>query len=416
MLPYGKQTIEKDDVAAVLEALQSDWLTTGPKVAEFETAFAAATSTRHAVAVSSGTAALHAAMVAANIGSSNSKGEFRSNGAGNPKNGSFSNEGSIDEVIVPAITFAATSNAAIYCGAKPVFADVDPDTLLIDPTDVERKITPNTRAIVAMDYGGQPCDYAALRYLADKHNLILIADACHSLGASAGAQAVGSLADLTCFSLHPIKQITSGEGGMIVTNDGNAALAMKQFRNHGITTDHRQREKMSQHQYAMETLGFNYRLTDIQCALGLSQLSKLKRFVRRRNDVARFYGSMLSSVDHVTPLSNRPGIEHGYHLFVVRWNEAATGVSRDEAFDMLRDRGIGVNVHYQPVYQHPYYKQRFGEQDGCCPNAEAAYQQILSLPIFPSITETDIRQVVGELISIGQSKLQSPSQVQRKVA
>ena len=391
MLPYGKQTIEKDDVAAVVEALQSDWLTTGPKVTEFENAFASTTSSRHAVAVSSGTAALHAAMVAAKVGPN-------------------------DEVIVPAITFAATSNAAIYCGAKPVFADVDSNTLLIDPADVARKITPNTRVIVAMDYGGQPCDYSALQCLADKHNLIVIADACHSLGGSSGSRPVGSLADLTCFSLHPIKQITSGEGGVIVTNDGEAAAKMKSFRNHGITTDHRQREKLAQHQYAMESLGFNYRLTDIQCSLGLSQLKKLTKFTRRRNDVASFYRNLLNSIPFVQPLEQRTGVASAYHLFVVRWNSQTTGVSRDEAFDSLRQRGIGVNVHYQPVYQHPFYIQRFGDQNGCCPNAEMAYEQILSLPIFPTITEADIRNVVDQLIAVGQQASNSLSNTQKKVA
>ena len=377
MLPYGKQTIENDDIAAVVEALQSDWLTTGPKVREFESAFADVTSCQHAVAVNSGTAALHAAMFAAGVGNKPT-----------------------DEVIVPAITFVATANAAVYQGARPVFADVDPDTLLIDPNDVAQKITPNTRAIVAMDYAGQPCDYAALRELADQSNATLISDACHSLGGSVGASAVGSLADLTCFSLHPIKQITCGEGGMVVTNDARAAAAMKNFRNHGITTDHRQREKLAQHQYGMQSLGFNYRLTDIQCALGLSQLGKLARFTRRRNDIARFYQTLFESLTFATPLTCRNNVQHAYHLFVVKWNAAETGLARDAAFNQLRARGIGVNVHYQPVYQHPYYEQRFGDQNGSCPNAERVYSEILSLPIFPDITESDIRRVVHELSDV----------------
>ena len=304
MLPYGKQTIEKDDIAAVVETLQSDWLTTGPKVEEFENAFANAVSVRHAVAVSSGTAALHSAMFAAGIGKNET-----------------------DEVIVPAITFVASANAAVYLNANPVFADVDANTLLIDPDDVRRKITPRTRAIVAMDYAGQPCDYVALKQIADQHNLILISDACHSLGASTEAGPVGSLADFTCFSLHPIKQITAGEGGVIATNDGQAANAMKAFRNHGIQTDWSMREELAQHQYAMSMIGFNYRLTDIQCALALSQLKKLDRFTRRRNDIARFYRSLLEPLPYVQPLAVRPGIEHAYHLFVVRWDSELTGIS-----------------------------------------------------------------------------------------
>lgn len=381
MLPYGKQTIEKDDIEAVVNALQSDWLTTGPLVSTFETTFAQAVGAQQAVSFSSGTAALHAVMHAAGIGADAN-----------------------DEVIVPAITFVATSNAVLYQNAKPVFADVNSDSLLIDPEDVARKITPNTKAIVAMDYAGQPCDYAALRALADQHNLVLISDACHSLGAAIGSNRVGSLADFTCFSFHPIKQITSAEGGMVTTNNHLAATTLKEFRNHGITTDHRQRESKQQHQYAMESLGFNYRLTDLQCALGLSQLAKLKRFTRRRNDIARFYRSLLQSIPHVKPLYTRTGIEHAHHLFVIRWDQASTGLSRDHAFEQLRERKIGVNVHYQPVYQHPYYVNRFGDQTGTCPTAERVYQEILSLPIFPLMREEDVRQVVDQLQAITQAK------------
>lgn len=389
MLPYGKQTIEQDDIEAVTAALQSDWLTTGPLVDEFENAFALATSSIHAVAVSSGTAALHTAMHAAGIGSRDK-----------------------DEVIVPAISFVATANASLYLGATPVFADINPDTLLIDPEDVRRKITPNTRAIVAMDYAGQPCDYAALRAIADQHNLILIADACHSLGASIGASRVGSLADFSCFSLHPIKQITAGEGGVVVTNDGRAASSMRAFRNHGIATDGRQRAGSPSHRYAMESLGFNYRLTDIQCALAHSQLKKLGRFTRRRNDVARFYGSLLQSTPFATPLHVRPGVEHAYHLYVVRWNSRLSGISRDEALKQLRERGIGANVHYQPIYQQPYYEQRFGRQTGCCPQAETVAEDILSLPIFVDITESEVRRVVRDVLEVANQN----STLQKKVA
>lgn len=378
MLPYGKQTIEQDDIEAVVEALNSDWLTTGPKVAEFESAMAENCSTRFAVAVNSGTAALHAAMFAAGIAPG-------------------------DEVIVPSISFVATANAAVYLGAKPVFADIDPDSLLIDCEDVRRKITSKTKAIVAMDYAGQPCDYGTLREIASQHGLKLIADACHSLGGSFDKHPVGSLADLTCFSLHPIKQITAGEGGVVVTNDESANGAMRSFRNHGITTDFREREQLASYVYGMESLGFNYRITDIQCALAISQLAKLPRFTRRRNDIARFYRSLLGPIDVVTPLENASKIGHAYHLFVVKWNSEISGITRDEAFQRLRDRGIGVNVHYQPIYQHPFYVRRFGDQTGCCPNAEKAYQQILSLPIFPNMLASDVQRVVTELKAVAES-------------
>lgn len=376
MLPYSKQTIEQDDIDAVTETLTSGWLTTGPKVKEFEEAFALATHAKHAVAVNSGTAALHCAMFAAGIEAG-------------------------DEVIVPAITFVASSNAVIYQEATPVFADVNHSTLLIDPEDVRKKITPRTKAIVAVDYAGQPCDYEALRQLADEFNLVLIADACHSLGGSSRNTPVGHLADFTCFSLHPIKQITSGEGGMVTTECELAAKKMRQFRSHGVTTDFRQRSEMATHRYAMEFLGFNYRLTDIQCALGLSQLKKLSRFTDRRNEVAKAYQVLLKTVPHVTPLITHDHVVNAYHLFVVKWDAKKTGLSRDEAFHQLRNRGIGVNVHYQPIYQHPFYIDRYGDQTGCCPVAEAVYQQILSLPIFVQIADEEIQMVVECLNDIG---------------
>ncbi|MEM7785560.1 MAG: UDP-4-amino-4,6-dideoxy-N-acetyl-beta-L-altrosamine transaminase, partial [Planctomycetota bacterium] len=372
MLPYGKQTIGQDDIDSVLEVLQSQWLTTGPAVEQFENALADYTQAQGAVAVNSGTAALHTAMQAVGIGPG-------------------------DEVIVPAITFVATANAAVYLGAKPVFADVDPGTLLIDPIDVARKVSPRTKAIVGMDYAGQPCDYRELKKLADLNQSWLIADGCHSLGGSYLQQKVGTLADLTCFSFHPVKPITCGEGGAVVTDHEDLIPRMKSFRSHGITSDFRQREKSSQHQYEMRSLGFNYRITDLQCALGISQLSKLDRFTKRRNDIARYYDQLFQTQKTITPLTTHPSVCHARHLYVVNWNRKLAGTDRNFAFAQLRDRGIGVNVHYQPVYQHPWYIAQFGDQTGCCPVAEKVYQDILSLPIFPQMTEADIRFVVNTI-------------------
>lgn len=382
MLPYGKQSIDKDDIEAVTEVLHSDWLTTGPKVVELEREFAVTTSTQEAVAVNSGTAALHCAMVGAGLGPG-------------------------DEVIVPAITFVATANAAIYVGAQPVFADVNSETLLIDPDSIRQKITAKTKAIVAMDYGGQPCDYNTLRKIADDYDLTLISDACHSLGGSYAGRPVGSLADFTCFSLHPIKQITAGEGGIVVTNDQEAATRMRSFRNHGITTDFRERQKGSVHCYSMEHLGFNYRITDIQCALGVSQLKKLARFTRRRNDIANFYRTLLEDIPFVRPLEADPNLGHAYHLFVVKWDAAEAGCTRDEAFRQLKSRGIGTNVHYLPVYLHPYYQASFGDQSGTCPVAESAYEQILSIPMYPGLVEAEVRKVVEEIRLVGETVVAS---------
>ena len=382
-IPGTRQTIDEDDVQAITDAMRENLLTTGPRVEEFENAFARTVGTRFAVAVNSGTAALHAAAHACGIGT-----------------------GSNDEVIVPAISFVATANVALYLNAKPVFADIEPDTLRIDVADIERKISPNTKAIIAMDYGGQACDYAALRDLTDRYNLMLISDACHSLGGSLGARPVGSLADCTCFSLHPAKQITCGEGGVITTDDQDLAAKMKAFRNHGIGSNHRQRQREVTHRYRMEALGFNYRLTDIQCALALSQLKKLGRFTSQRNEVANVYDDLLRDCEFLNPLKTVRGVGHARHLYVVKWNELTCGVSRDEAFRALRDLGIGVNVHYQPIYQQPFYQQQINESEIAtpdCPAADAAYEEILSLPVFPGMTLHEISHVVESLHSVASS-------------
>lgn len=372
LLPYGRQSVDDDDVAAVAAVLRSDWLTTGPLVEQFERGFAAAVGADEAVAVSNGTAALHAAVHALDIGPG-------------------------DEVIVPAMTFAATANCVVYQGATPIFADVAPDTLLIDPAQVEAKLSPRSRAVIAVDYAGQPCDYDALRAITDRRGLALVSDACHAVGGSYRGRPVGTLADLNTFSLHPVKHMTTGEGGVITT--GNAALAqrMRVFRNHGITSDHRMREQQGSWRYEMVELGFNYRLTDLQCALGLSQLRKLHRWVARRQEIARRYDQALAQLPAVAPLAVRPDLSHAYHLYVVRFDLSRLRVGRAEIFAALRAEGIGVNVHYVPVHCHPFYQRRFGVGPGLCPVAEAAYQRIVSLPMFPAMTDRDVDDVVEAL-------------------
>ncbi|HLN59353.1 MAG TPA: aminotransferase class I/II-fold pyridoxal phosphate-dependent enzyme, partial [Thermoanaerobaculia bacterium] len=304
-LPYGRQDVHEDDIAAVVEVLRSDWLTTGPAVPAFEKAVAETVGAAEAVAVSSGTAALHAAYAALGLGPG-------------------------DEVIVPAITFAATSNAALYLGATPVFADVDAKTLLLDPADTERKITPRTRAIVAVDYAGQPCDYDALRALARSHGLLLVADACHSLGAAFRGRPVGALADLTAFSFHPVKTITTGEGGMVTTDDPDRARWMRAFRNHGITTDHRERAESGTVSYDMVLLGYNYRLTDFQAALGMAQLRRLSSVLEQRRRLADIYYRGLSDLAYVRPLLTAADRTHAHHILVVRLETGRLRQSRDE--------------------------------------------------------------------------------------
>jgi perosamine synthetase len=368
-LPYGRQHIDDDDVAAVVEALRSDWLTTGPRVEQFERALAEFTGAAHAVVVSNGTAALHAAMAALAIGPG-------------------------DEVIVPAITFVATANCVVYQGGTPVFADVEPDTLLLDPADVARRITPRTRAIAAVDYAGQPCDYTALRALAERRGLRLVADACHALGGSFHEKKVGALADLSTFSFHPVKPITTGEGGAITTDDADLAARMRVFRSHGITSDFRQREKAGAWAYEMTSLGFNYRLPDIACALGLAQLRKLPTLLARREEIAALYDAGWRARDYAQPLTLHPGRAHGRHLYVIKLAES---LDRDAVFRELRATRIGVNVHYAPVHLHPFYRERFGYAPGLCPVAERESRRILSLPLFPQMTEADVRDVFAAL-------------------
>ncbi len=376
MLPYGCQSVDESDIQVVAEVLRSDWLTTGPKVLEFEQAFADLVGQSYAVSVSSGTAALHAAMYALGITSG-------------------------DEVIVPAMTFVATANCVVYQGGTPIFCDVEPDTLLLDPDKLESKITSRSKAILVMDYAGHPCDYDTIRAIADRHGLALVADACHSLGGSYKGISVGSLADLNVFSFHPVKAITTGEGGMITTDNEALADELRIFRNHGVTSDHRQRADKGSFFYEMAELGFNYRLTDFQSALGLSQLYKLPEFVVRRQEIAVLYDVALSDTPAIFPLTVRSEVSHAYHLYVVQLDLSAISMNRAQLFAALRAENIGANVHYIPVYWHPYYRH-LGYQKGICPIAETAYQQILSLPIYPRMSDRDVETAVrsvGKVIS-----------------
>lgn len=367
-LPYGHQCIDEDDIKAVVDVLRSDWLTTGPKVAEFEKRFAETVGAKYAVAVNSGTAALHAAAFAAGITSG-------------------------DEVITTPMTFAASANCVLYCGGRPVFADVEADTLLLDPSCVESKVSPKTKAIIAVDYAGQPCDYDALKKLSDEYGLILIADACHALGATYKNRKVGTLADMTVFSFHPVKHITTGEGGMVVTDNPDFAVKLRAFRNHGITTDHREREVSGSWFYEMAELGYNYRLPDINCALGLSQLKKLDKFVARRRQIAALYDSAFADMPALFPLAQRDDRKSSYHLYVVRLNLSKLNASRLQVFGALRAENISVNVHYIPVYWHPYYN-KLGYGKGLCPVAEKAYEEIVTLPLFPAMSDRDAEDVI----------------------
>ena len=374
MLPYGRQAIDDADIDAVVGVLRSGWLTTGPAVAEFESAFAKAAGAAEAVAVANGTAALHAAAFGAGIGPG-------------------------DEVITTPMTFAATANCVRYQGGTVVFADVRADTLNLDPAEVERRITPRTRAIITVDYAGQPSDLEELETLAARHGLVLVEDASHSLGATYRGRRVGALARMTTFSLHPVKHVTTGEGGMVTTDDVELAARLRAFRTHGITSDFRDRDRAGSWMYDMVALGFNYRLTDLQSALGLSQLAKLDDWLARRRAIAARYTAafaVLASIETPTTLADR---ESAWHIYVVRLRLERLRADRGQVFRALRAENIGVNVHYVPVPWHSYYAS-LGYARGGWPIAEQAYERMITLPIFPAMTDGDVDDVIAAVTKV----------------
>ncbi|MGD1024288.1 MAG: UDP-4-amino-4,6-dideoxy-N-acetyl-beta-L-altrosamine transaminase [Candidatus Sulfotelmatobacter sp.] len=369
LLPYGRQSIGEEDIQAVVNVLRSDWLTTGPKVAEFEEAFAAWVGAKHAVSFSSGTAALHGAAFAAGL-----------------KAG--------DEAITTPMTFAATANCVLYQGATPVFADVSPDTLNLDPEQVAERITDRTKAVLAVDYAGHPADLDAIHDVAASEGCIVIEDASHAPGAEYKRRRAGSIADMTVFSFHPVKHLATGEGGMVTTNRADFAETLRRFRNHGISSDARQRQSVGQWHYEMVLLGFNYRLTDIACSLGLSQLKKLDENLARRREIAARYTAAFRDLEGVTVPAVRTDVKPAWHLYPIRVNLEKLTTDRGEIFRALRAENIGVNVHYIPVHLHPYYRDRFGYAAGAYPIAEEAYARLISLPMFHGMTDEDVGDVI----------------------
>jgi len=368
-LPYGKQWIGEEDINAVIDVLKGDYLTTGPHIKRFEEAVANYVGARYAVAFSNGTAALHGACYAAGIG----KG---------------------DEVITTPMTFAASANCILYQGGKVVFADIDHKTYNIDPNEVEKKITDKTKAIIPVDFTGQPVDLDQIYKLAKKHNLIVIEDAAHAIGAEYKGKKVGSLSDMTMFSFHPVKHVTSGEGGMITTNNKEYYEKLLQFRSHGITRDaNKLQENHGPWYYEMQFLGYNYRMTDIQAALGSSQLNKLDMFVEKRKEIVAQYNEAFQHIRQITIPFQNPDGESSWHLYMIRLHLDELNASRRTVFEALQKQNIGVNVHYIPVHLLPYY-QELGYVKGSLPNAEQLYEEIISLPLFPAMTEKDISDVI----------------------
>ncbi|HLF18627.1 MAG TPA: UDP-4-amino-4,6-dideoxy-N-acetyl-beta-L-altrosamine transaminase [Candidatus Omnitrophota bacterium] len=398
-IPYGKQTIEDDDIEAVVEVLKSDWLTQGPKIAEFEEAIAKRVGAKYAVAVATGTAALHCACFAAGVG-----------------------EG--DEVITSPISFSASGNCALFLGAKVKFADIKPDTYCMDPKKLEKAITPRTKAIIPVDFTGQPCDMDEINAIARKHNLIVIEDAAHALGATYKDRPVGSLTDMTIFSFHPVKHITTGEGGMVTTNDAQFAKKIKLFRTHGITNldeDMLLTEQAADNEntfnngeksktkapwyYEMQALGFNYRITDMQCALGLSQLKKLDRFLKRRREIAALYDQAFSRSNKLIVPYQENDRQNTWHLYMVRLNPANLKKSRRKIFEELRAKKIGVHVHYIPIHFLPFYRDRFGYKRGDFPQAEKYYDTAITLPLYPAMSRRDCERVIEGLLSAVEEKV-----------
>jgi perosamine synthetase len=370
LLPYGRHSIDEEDIQAVVSVLRSGWLTTGPKIAEFEEAFAARVGAKFAVSFSSGTAALHGAAFAAGLEPG-------------------------DEAITSPMTFAATANCVLYQGATPVFADVSADTLNLDPQKVAERITPRTRAILPIDYAGHPAEMDAVLEIADRHGLIVIEDACHALGAEYKRRRIGSVAHMTVFSFHPVKHLTTGEGGMVTTDRADYAEKLRCFRNHGISSDARQRQSQGRWHYEMVLLGFNYRLTDIACALGLSQLGKMEVNLFRRRDIVARYAVAFRDLAAITLPAVRDDVNPAWHLYPIRLNLETLSAGRAEIFRALRAENIGVNVHYIPVHLHPYYRDRFAYRSGDYPLAENAYDRLISIPMFHGMNDQDVQDVIN---------------------
>ncbi len=359
MIPYGRHLIDDEDIEKVVEVLKSDWITSGPKISEFEREVCKYVRAKYGVAVNSGTSALDIAVASLELPASS-------------------------EIITTPFTFIATANAILYNNHKPVFVDIQRDTFNIDPEEIRKCITDKTRAIIYVDYAGHPCEIDEIKEIAEEHSLYLIEDACHALGAEYKGKKVGSLADITVFSFHPVKHITTGEGGMAVTNNEELAEKMRMLRNHGIDLDPRSRKD---YRYDMKFLGRNYRITDFQAALGISQLKKLDYFLEKRRKIAEIYSEEFDGI--IETQSVRQYVKHAWHLYTVLVE------NRDYVFKKMRNAGVGVNVHYIPIYKHSYYRNNYSFSS--LKNVEEVYRRILSLPIHPILKEDEIFFVINQL-------------------
>ena len=370
LLGYGRQSVSDDDIQAVVATLKSDYLTCGPATERFEERLRLVCGARFATAVANGTAALHVACLAAGIGVG-------------------------DEVIVSPVTFAASANCVLYCGGVPVFADIDPASWNVSPESIRSKITPRTKAVVAVDFGGVPVDLGAIREICDEFGLVLIEDAAHSLGSSWEGRPVGSVADLTTFSFHPVKTVTTAEGGAVATNDPDLARRVALFAKHGITRDASMMVEpdVGGWHYEQLELGYNYRMSDIQAALGTSQLARLDEFATRRREIVAHYNREFNEIPEVAFQFDPHPESTVRHLYCLRFDLEALGATRRFVYDALRAEGIGVNVHYLPVYLLPYYR-KLGYEPGIAPEAERYYGEVVTLPLHCCMSDEDAADVV----------------------
>ncbi len=367
---YGRQYIDQDDIDAVVETLKGDLITCGPKVTALEKKLCEVTGAKYAVVVSNGTAALHLAALAAGL-----------------KPG--------DETIVSSITFAASSNCVLYCGAKPVFADIDAETYNIDPDSIRERITPATKAIVAVDFTGQAVRLDEIREICKEHNLLLIEDAAHAIGTKYKGQPVGSIADMTCFSFHPVKTVTGGEGGAVTTNDEQLYHKLLRLRTHGITRNPEEMVHPTDDPWYNEQveLGYNYRMTDFQAALLLSQLHKLPVFSARRKEIVEKYNEAFKDIPEITVQKEIPESDTTRHLYILRLKLDKLTCTRRQFFDALYAENTCPQVHYLPVYYHSYY-EKLGYKRGICPNAEKYYEEVMSIPLYYALTDADVDDVI----------------------
>lgn len=364
-IPYGMHWLGEDDIEEAVKILKSNWLARGPKTEEFERALAKYCGSRYGVVLSSGTAALHLAYIAAGVGPG-------------------------DEVITSPLTFAATSNAVCLCGAKPVFADIDPNTLNISPKETGAKITKKTKAIAPVDFAGLPCEFDEITSIARRRNLLVIEDAAHALGAEYKGKRVGGLSDMTVLSFHPVKHICTGEGGAVLTSNKKFYEAVKRLRHHGIA---RKPEKGGWY-YEVVRPGYNYWITDFQSAMGLSQLKKLPGFLKRRREIARQYTKAFADLEEIITPKEPKGLRSAWHIYPVQFRLERLKAGRKEIFDQFRKQGIMAQVHYMPLHLHPFYKKQFGYKAGDFPVAEAYYSQAVTLPLFPKMTKSQVERVM----------------------